>query len=92
MHTNSLAKIGNKNISTKEFIDNINNSGIPEKTIRENLNNNIIEELLATLISKTLLDMEIQDFKIIYSENSLLKRIKKNKNFLDENKNFNRIK
>ena len=91
-NTNSLAKIGNKNISTKEFIDHINNSGIPEKTVRENLNNNIIEELLATLISKTLLDMEIQDFKIIYSENSLLKRIKKNKNFLDENKNFNRIK
>ena len=91
-NTNSLAKIGNKNISTKEFIDHINNSGIPEKTIRENLNNNIIEELLATLISTKLLDMEIQDFKIIYSENSLLKRIKKNKNFLDEKKNFNRVK
>ena len=91
-NTNSLAKINNKNISTQEFIDHLNDSGIPEKSIRENLDNNIIEELLTSLISTTLLDLEIQDFNIIYSENSLFKRIKKNKNFLDDNKNFQRIK
>ena len=91
-NTNSLAKIDNKSISTQDFVDHMNISGIPEKTIRENLNNDIIEELLSTLISTTLLDFEIKDFKIIYSENSLLERIKKNKNFLDENKNFDRIK
>ena len=91
-NTNSLAKIDNKSISTQDFVDHMNISGIPEKTIRENLKNDIIEELLTTLISTTLLDLEIKDFKIIYSENSLLERIKKNKNFLDENKNFDRIK
>ncbi len=91
-NTNNLAKINNKNISTQEFIDHLNDSGIPEKSIRENLDNNIIEELLTSLISTTLLDLEIQDFNIIYSENSLFKRIKKNKNFLDDNKNFQRIK
>ena len=91
-NTNSIAKINNKNISTQEFIDHLNNSGIPENTIRENLDNDIIEELLTTLISTSLLDLEIQDFNIAYSENSLLKRIKKNKNFLDENGNFKRIK
>ena len=91
-NTNSIAKINNKNISTQEFIDHLNNSGIPENTIRENLDNDIIEELLTTLISTSLLDLEIQDFNIAYSENSLLKRIKKNKNFLDEDGNFKRIK
>ena len=87
-----LAKINKTNISTQEFIDYLNNSGIPEKTIRENLDNNIIEELLSGLISTTLLDLEIKDFNIIISENTLLKKIKKNKNFLDENGNFQRIK
>ncbi len=91
-NTNSIAKINNKNISTQEFIDHINSSGIPENTIRENLNNNIIEELLTTLISTSLLNLEIQNFNITYSKNSLLKRIKKNKNFLNENENFERIK
>ena len=64
-NTNSLAKIDNKSISTQDFVDHMNISGIPEKTIRENLNNDIIEELLSTLISTTLLDFEIKDFKII---------------------------
>ena len=91
-NTNSLAKVNNKNISTQEFIDHLNNSGIPEKSIQENLNNNIIEELLTSLISTTLLDLEIQNFNIIFSESSLLKRIKKNKNFLDDDGNFQRIK
>ena len=91
-NTNSIAKINKENISTQEFIDYFNNSNIPQKTIRENLDNNIIEELLSGLISTTLLDLEIKDFNIIISENTLLKKIKKNKNFLDENGNFQRIK
>ena len=91
-NTNNLAKIDKINISTQDFMNHLNNSGIPEQTIRKNLDNNIIEEILTTLISTTLLDMEIKDFNIIFSENSLLKKIKKNKNFLNENGNFERIK
>ena len=91
-NTNNLAKINKINISTQDFINHLNNSGIPEKTIRENIDNNIIEEILTTLISTKLLEMEIKDFNIIFSENSLSKKIKKNKNFLNENGNFERIK
>ncbi len=91
-NTNTLAKINKKNISTQDFIDFINSSGIPEKTIRENLNNNIIEELLSNLISTTLLNLEVKNYNLIVSENTLLKKIKDNKNFLDENGNFQRIK
>ena len=61
-NTNTLAKINDKNISTQEFIDFLNNSGIPQETIRENLDNNIIEELLSNLVSTTLLELEIKDF------------------------------
>ena len=80
-NTNTIAKINKENISTQEFIDYLNKSGIPQKTIRENLNKDIIEELLSGLVSTTLLDLEIKDYNLIISENTLLKKIKTNKNF-----------
>ena len=91
-NTNTVAKINERNISTQEFIDYLNDSGIPQKSIKENLNNNIIEELLSGLVSTTLLELEVKDYDIIISENSLFKMIKNNKNFLDENGIFQRIK
>ena len=91
-NVNNLAKINDTNLTTKEFIDYVNQSNIPNNTIRENLENNIIEELLSTLISTTLLELEIENFNIIISENTIFKKIKSNKNFLDEDGNFQRIK
>ena len=91
-NTNNIVKIDNKNISTQDFIDHINRLNIPQNTIRENLDKNIIEELLATLVSSKLLNLEIEKFDIIISENTLLKKIKNNKNFKDEKGNFQRIK
>ena len=91
-NTNNVAKINNKNISTQDFINHINQSNIPEQTIRENLDKNIIEELLSTLVSATLLDLEVKDFNILISENTLFQMIKSNQNFQDDNGNFERIK
>ena len=91
-NTNVIVKINEKKISTQEFIDYLNNSNIPQQTIRDNIDKNIIEELLSGLISTTLLELEVEDYDLIISENTLLKKIKKNKNFLDENGNFQRIK
>ena len=91
-NTNTLAKINKINISTQEFIDYLNASNIPQQTIVENIENNIIEELLSSLISTKLLDLEMTDYQLIISGDTLLKKIKKNKNFLDENENFQRTK
>ena len=91
-NTNSIVKINETNVSTEEFIDYLNNSGIPQKTIRENLNNNIIEELLSGLVSTKILDLEIKEYDLIISKETLLKMIKKNKNFLDDQGNFQRLK
>ena len=91
-NTNNIAKVNEKNISTEEFIDYLNNSGVPQEYIRENLDKEIIQELLAGLISSTLLDLEIEKLNISISKDTLLKQIKTNKNFLDENGNFQRIK
>ena len=91
-NTNTLAKINKTNISTQEFVDYVNTSNIPQETIRKNLNNGIIEELLSGLVSRTLLEMEVIDYDLIITEEILSKKIKSNKNFLDETKKFQRIK
>ncbi len=91
-NTNTIAKINKTNISTQEFIDYLNDTGIPQNKIKENLDNNIIEELLSGLVSRTLLDLEVKDYNLKISQNTLLNKIKNNKNFLDEDGNFQRIK
>ena len=80
-NTNNIAKINKTNVSTQDFIDYLNTSGVNRKTIQEKMNEGILEELLSTLVSTTLLDLEIQDFDIIVSEQTLLRKIKNNKSF-----------
>ena len=89
---NNIAKINKTNVTKEDLLNYINQTGVSQQAIKENLNNNIIEELLSSLISITLLDLEIKDFGIMYSENSILKKIKLNNNFIDTNGNFQRIK
>ncbi len=89
---NNIAKINKTNVTTQDFIDYVNQSGISQEVIRDNLDNNIIEELLSGLISTTLIDLEIKDFDLSINERTILKNIKENKNFQDENGAFQRIK
>ncbi len=89
---NNIAKINKTNVTTQDFIDYVNQSGISQKAIRDNLDNNIIEELLSGLISTALIDLEIKDFDLSINERTILKNIKENKNFQDENGAFQRIK
>ena len=91
-NTNNIAKINKKNISTQDFINYVKRSNISQQAIKENLNKNIIEELLSSQISTVLLNLEIEDFNLIISKNILFKKIKNNKNFLDENGIFQRVK
>ena len=89
---NNIAKINKTNVTTQDFMDYLNESGISQQAIRENLDNNIIEELLSGLISTTLIDLEIEDFDLSITELTVLKKIKENKIFLDENNVFQRTK
>ena len=91
-NTNNIAEVNNKKISTQDFMNFINESRIQQNTIKENLDKNIIEELLSGLISTTLLNLEIDNFNMRFTETVLLKNIKTNKNFHDENNNFQRTK
>ena len=89
---NNIAKINKTNVTTQDFMNYLNQSGISQQAIRENLDNNIIEELLSGLISTTLIDLEIEDFNLSITELTVLKKIKENKNFHDENDVFQRTK
>ena len=89
---NNLAKINKTNVTTQDLLNYINKSGLDEATIKNNLDNNIIEELLSGLVSTVLLDLEIKDFNITISENSLSKKIINNNNFTDDDGIFQRIK
>ncbi len=91
-NTNSVAKINNKNISTEDLMNFLNTSNIDKQAIRDNLENNILEQLISTLISEKLLEMEVKDLNLIVSDNALADNIKKNSNFFDDNNNFSRIK
>ena len=87
---NNIAKINNTNISTQDFMDYLNESGLSQQVIKENIDKNIIEELLSTLVSTTLLDLEIEELNLSITEDILIKKIKNNKNFHDENGLFKR--
>ena len=88
---NNIAKVGNTNISTQDFMEYLNKSGLSQQVIKENIDKNIIEELLSALISKAILDLEIKYLNLTISENILIEKIKDNKNFHDENGKFQRI-
>jgi len=87
---NNIAKINNINISTKDFMDYLNESGLSQQVIKENIDKGIIEELLSALVSTTLLDLEIEELDLSMTKNVLITKIKNNKNFHDENGVFQR--
>ena len=89
---NNLVKINNKSISTKDFFDQLQSSRIDLDKIKKNLDNDIIEQIIAELISKKMISMEIEDLGIVISDKILNKKIKENKNFKDENNKFSRTK
>ena len=90
--TNNIAKIDNFNISTKNFTNHISSLGISSEIIRNNLDQNILEEILSDLLAKKFIELEIDYYNLLISDEHLVKIIKNNKNFLDDKSQFDRIK
>ena len=87
---NNIAKINNTNISTQDFMDYLNQSGLSQQVIKENIDKNIIEELLSSLVSMKLLELEIKGLNLDMSEDEMIERIKRNTKFQDEKGKFKR--
>ena len=91
-NTNSVGKINNKNISTKDFMDYINKSKINPEIIKANIDNNVIEQLLTQLVSTIIIDLEINDLSVRLNDLNLANKITNQESFKDENNNFSRTK
>ena len=91
-NSNNIAKIKNISISTQDFFDHVSSLGINEEIISKNIDNGIIKEILNDLLAKKFIELEIKKLGITLDDKNLLELIKNNKNFLDEEKNFNRVK
>ena len=87
---NNIAKINNTNISTQDFMDYLNQSGLSQQVIKKNIDKNVIEELLSSLVSMTLLDLEIKNLDLVLTKEIIAEKLKQNKNFHDKNGNFQR--
>ena len=91
-NSNNIVKIDNYNISTQDFINYLNSLNLSSEEIKEKIKDNILEQILNDLISRTLINLEIKSLNITLPEKSLVKLIKENENFMDENQKFSRIK
>ena len=85
-NTNNIAKINNT--PTAYHLGYFLNIQEHSKYIRENIDKNIIEDLLNSLISENLIQMEIDEFGISISEEALVEKIKTNKNFIGKKQIF----
>ena len=91
-NTNNIAKIKNISISTKDFFEHINSIGISEEVISKNIDKGVLKEILNDLLAKKFIQLEIKKLGIIINDENLLELITNNKNFLDDNKKFSRLK
>jgi len=85
---NTLVKINNYNISTKDFEEYIYSLNINPEIIRKNIDNSIIEQLLSGLINKSTLSLQSKDLELVLSDNILSEIIKKDEKFFDKNNQF----
>ena len=91
-NTNNIAKINNETISTQELLNYINQTRMDNEYIKENIDNKVIEKIVSSIVSIKLLDMEINDLNIMITDETLANKIKNNEVFLDDKKQFSRIK
>ena len=91
-NTNNVAKINNETISSKDFVNFINESRLTNEIIKANLDKNIIEQILSELVSEKLIEMEIKELNVTLSEEVLASKIRSNSILLDDNKKFSRVK
>ena len=91
-NTNNVAKINNEAISSKDFVNFINESRLTNDIIKANLDKNIIENILSELVSEKLIEMEIKELNVSMSEETLANKIRTNSILLDDNKKFSRVK
>jgi peptidyl-prolyl cis-trans isomerase D len=89
---NTVAKINNYNISTKDFEEYIISLNINPEVLKKNVDNSMIEQLLSGLINKNTLSLQSKDLNLVLSDKILSEIIKKDEKFFDKENQFSRTK
>ncbi len=82
---NVVAKIDSEKISTQEFINYVRMLNIEEKDREKIINNNILEKILSSYIGNKVLELELNDLRLIISDKSLKNIIINDKTFFKDN-------
>ena len=82
---NTIVKINQEKISTKEFIKYLNVLNIDREKIFKEKNFNSFNQILSNFIGEKLLEIESEKLGIKISEEALAELIKNEKNFQNEN-------
>ena len=82
---NVVAKIDSEKISTQEFINYVRMLNIKEKDREKIINNNILEKILSSYIGNKVLELELNDLRLIISNKSLKNIIINDKTFFKNN-------
>ena len=69
---NVVAKIDSEKISTQEFINYVRMLNINERDREKIINNNILEKILSSYIGNKVLELELNDLRLIISNKSRL--------------------
>ena len=67
-NTNNVAKINKETVSTKDFVDFINQTKLTNEFIKKNIDKNILEDALELLVSEKISKLEIEDLNLSISE------------------------
>lgn len=83
---NIIASIDSKKISTAEFINYVNRLNLSDDLKKNAKNNRLIEQVLSEYIGRKIIDLEIKDFGIELSNDSLKEIITNDKTFFKNGK------
>ena len=70
-NSNNIATIDSYNISTQDFVNHLNTANMSSEDIKNNIDQNILEEMLATLVSQSMLTLEIENLNLTISDKIL---------------------
>ena len=88
---NIIAEIDSNKISTQEFIKFLNRINLSDKEREDLKKTDLLEKVLSEFIGKKIVSLEVENFNIKLSDESLKNLILNNESFMKENK-FSRTK
>ena len=83
---NVLVTIGSEKLNTQDFINYVNRLNFTEDEYKNFKTNGILERILSDYVGKKIVSLEVEDYGIVISDNSLRENIKNDQTFFRDKK------